>query len=343
MLDAYNEDKVTIDEVYDYLPQALVSSIERVSHHLLHDRSVKSVLKEYDFANMDTFRAYICIIVTLLDSLHPLYMFDCRWKEQVLGYINPSKVSLYRYIKLVSTIKNNKGAKILEGLLMRTPSDYATAKSIVIKASYTSAILTEMETYILLRRMGCPLPWFSVNYSYWGHPVLVMEKLLPITFEKEDIRTICRNVVEQLRYVHQFGVHCDIKPGNIMKKQLPNSSGKKHRYYYYLIDYGGIATEEYKSSGPVRYFKRHTHTELYSSQRSAKDRKCQAVNDLIELGYTLNYIAWRKSGASEKIVKEKFRRQYLGICREYMRYITKVVRNGPVTAEVYDAIDSLMS
>lgn len=343
MLDAYNDQKITLGEVYRNLPQSLISSIERVSHQLLHDRSVKSVLKNYDFANMDTFNAYICIIVTLLDSLHPLYMFDCRWKEQVLGYINPIKVSQYRYIRLVDTIKNNKGAKILAALLMRTPSDYGTAKSIVVKASYTSAILTEMETYIQLRRMGCPLPWFSVNYSYWGHPVLVMEKLEPITFDKEDVRTVCRNVIEQLRYVHQIGVHCDIKPGNIMKKCLSHTGSKKHRYYYYIIDYGGIATQEYKSHGPIRYFKRHTHTELFSSQRSAKERKCQAVNDLLELGYTLNYIAWKKSGASEKIVKEKFRREYVGICKEYMRYITKVVRDGPVTDEVYDTIDELMS
>lgn len=343
MLDAYNEDKVTIDEVYKYLPQALVSSVERVSHHLIHDRSVKDVLKEYDFNNMDTFRAYVCIIVTLLDSLHPLYMFDCRWKEQVLGYINPSKVSQYAYVKLVSTVKNNKGAKILEALLMRTPGDYTTAKTVVVKASYTSAILTEMETYMQLRRMGCPLPWFSVNYCFWGHPILVMEKLEPITFEKEDIRLICKNVVDQLRYIHQFGVHCDIKPANIMKKLMTVPGSKKRRYYYYLIDYGGIATQEYKSTGPIRYFKRHTHTELFSSQRSAKDRKCQAVNDLIELGYTLNYIAWRKSGASEKIVKEKFRREYMGICKEYMRYVIKDVKNGPVTDTVYDNIYRIMS
>lgn len=341
MLDEYNAERVTLDELYRALPQALVSSIERVSVQLLHDKSVKRLLSEYNFKKMDLFRAYACIIVTLLDSFHPLYMFDYRWKEQVLGYIDPSKSGEYRYFRLVSTIKNNKGAKILEGLLMKTPNDHSTAKPIVVKASYTKAITMEMQTYTVLRKMGCPVPWFSVNYSYWGHPVLVMEKLLPITYDKDNVRTVCKNVVEQLRYVHKIGVHCDIKPGNIMKKRI--SKGKKSRYYYYIIDYGGIAIEECNLPGPIRYFKRHTHTEMFSSQRSAKDRKCQAVNDLLELGYTLNYIAWKKTGVSEKIVQEKFRREYSGVCKEYMRYVTKVVRNGPVTEQTYEDILEIMS
>ena len=74
-----------------------------------------------------------------------------------------------------------------------------------------------MKNYFKLRHMKCPLPWISSSFKLLDKPVLVMEKLLSLG-EDDDEFQMAIDVIDQLRYLHQFAVHNDIKPGKYHEK-----------------------------------------------------------------------------------------------------------------------------
>jgi hypothetical protein len=92
----------------------------------------------------------------------------------------------------------------------------------------------ETNIYKKMRSLGAKVPWFSGKWSFWGHPVLVMEKLESLGCQDDPVH-VAVEVLKQLKILHTFGIHCDIKPGNIMRSR----DGKD----VYLIDYGGVAID----------------------------------------------------------------------------------------------------
>ena len=343
-LDRYNQDEITVGEMFSMIPDTLVTSINNVAHILLRDQSILDYLNGCNMESMKNDEKYVIMIITLLDNYNPLYIFDCKWKDMVLGYINPDNRGEYRYLRISDEIKINVSGKILKGFIQKNPIDDGSSLPVVIKCSYTSQLLHEMNIYRTLRNMGSPVPWFSVNYSYWGHPVLVMEPLDPIDYSDDDVRNIGRNIIEQLRYLHQIGVHCDIKPMNIMRKPLDKINNKdnlrtirsKDKYYYYLIDYGGVTTDLISDDGEVRKYKRHTHTRMFSSQKRTFG-SCTAYNDLIELGYTLNYVKWTMIDERKETVNNNFKSNFSGTLGKYMKYV-RTLKNSRIDDEIYENI-----
>lgn len=154
----------------------------------------------------------------------------------------------------------------------------------VIKWFRKGSLTVEYETSIYrgLKKKGCPLPYFSPSYRFWNDPVLVLEMMEEIG-KDDDYREMGCQVLCQLEHLHTFGVHNDIKPGNIMKR------GEK----YFLIDYGGVASERLEYG-----YRRWTWSGTWTSQKiHVKDQVTTHKNDLIELGYTLN--ALRKLSLGE--------------------------------------------
>lgn len=341
-LDKYNNDRISAEEAYGEIPDTLITSINGIAHILLKDQTILDYLNICNLERFGNEIKYIIMILTLLDNYNPLYIFDCKWRHNVLGYINPDKRGDYRYFKITDEVKINVSGKILRGYLQKS-IEGGDKLPIVIKCSYTKQLLHEMNLYNELRKMGCPVPWFSVNYSYWGHPVLIMEPLQPIDYNDDNVRNIGRNIIEQLRYVHKLGVHCDIKPMNIMKKSVSSSKyisvREKDKYYYYLIDYGGMTTD-LKRDGDIKRYKRHTHTRMFTSQSRDKFSLCSAYNDLKELGYTLNYIIWKMTESRDSVVKEHFKINFRGIIKEYMLFL-RSIKNQPITDETYEIIIDL--
>lgn len=142
------------------------------------------------------------------------------------------------------------------------------------------------------QKIGMPIYWFSGSFTLLGRPVLVMEKLLNIT-PMDDIKQLVVDVLIQLKYLHSFCCHCDIKRGNVMKrtpesdKLYPNPYAKNLTYF--LIDYGGCAKNR------DRYgFARHTFTPNYTSQPRGKVVIVTFVHDLLELCYLANYLLTRR-------------------------------------------------
>lgn len=138
----------------------------------------------------------------------------------------------------------------------------------------------EIEKEISYMNQAClarvPLPWFDTSYYFWDRPVLVMELLEPLTRGQENIRELGLQLLLILERLHTFAVHNDIKPENIMKKDSR----------YYLIDFGDIAVT------PKGYGKeRRVWSPLWSSQVPEMGQITTPKYDLIELVYTLRYLA----------------------------------------------------
>ena len=192
----------------------------------------------------------------------------------------------------------------------------------------------ELECYSKLRKLGCPVPWFSSNFTFMGQRVLIMQSLLPCRHKLDckggkcagctDWVRLALDVLDQLKYLHQFGVHCDLKPDNIM--MVPENPYGKHPklpYRYVIIDYGGTAVK--KTSGGYYRFTRNP--KFTSQPKDAKDRHyCTPWHDLIELGYVCNYFDLRSryGPKNSKNLKTDFEHPTL---KRYMEYVKSLDLN----------------
>ena len=121
-----------------------------------------------------------------------------------------------------------------------------------------------------------------------------MEKLFPITKDDNEFE-VALEVMKQLVYLHQFGIHNDIKPGNIMKR-IVNGKPK-----YLLIDYGGVATQRLSYG-----FKRWIWSPKWTSQElHGKNQVTTAKNDFIELVYTMKTIQNMRNGEDKRHRRNK--------------------------------------
>jgi len=168
----------------------------------------------------------------------------------------------------------------------------------------------------MYRRLGYPTPCWSTEYEILGTPVLVMRPMDRLS-QADDPYEVGIAVLKQLKPLHKFGCHNDIKPDNIMKEQT--SEGIK----YYLIDYGGCAVEREEDG-----YNRWILCPDWPSQPRRSDNGGRKVitfpkYDLIELGYTMKglYIK-RKSG--KKWISDDVRSGFGGRLGKYMKIVNSL-------------------
>lgn len=202
-----------------------------------------------------------------------------------------------REVHLKSLVKISANVKIAEGIYDR--------RKVVIKVinSSRSSILDEIAVYEKLKRSKCPTPWFSKKFQLWGETVLVLELLTPLT-KYDDEMLVGSHVLEQLKYLHRWGCHSDLKPGNIMRR-----IGKKE---YFMIDFGGVSDEELGEG-----YRRWTWTRKWTCQEPHE--KMQVIlpyHDFIELGYVMRAMQnWRENRIQED---GNFKIGYQGRLKSYM-------------------------
>lgn len=181
----------------------------------------------------------------------------------------------------------------------------------------------EISVYEKLKSLGCPLPYFSGDYLFWEEPVLVMEELSPLG-KKEDIYKLGRQVLIQLSYLHTFGVHCDIKPDNILKQE---KEGEKTTYF--LIDFGGVAQEKLKWG-----YKRWIWSKHWTSQKPHTRKQIAShKHDFKELAYTMN--ALKNPGVDH-------REDFSGRLKKFMERVNKVDKR-KVDPKDYEDLINLLS
>lgn len=257
------------------------------------------------------------------------YPIDKLLSEDFIGSIfcyhhNHTKQDVKCIVIIKSIIKSGDHVRVMEGELEGYP--------VVVKwyNSKKRDVTYEIGIYQRLRDMRCPLlPWFSTNYRFMEHPILVMEKLSPLDHTDNE-HQLGIQVLEQLRYIHRFGVHCDIKPHNIMKRTSEN--------LYFLIDHGGVTTERLSYG-----YRRWLWSPAWTSQRShAVNQITTYKNDLIELGYTMKAI---QNLRLRKVRFGQYRKidRYNGKLREYMDYVMDLDHRSQPTDKLYDRLISILS
>lgn len=266
-------------------------------------------------------------LIEVLDSMTPWQMLTEKWLDHLRCYSEDG-----RSIRLTGFLKDSKSAKVLTGVLEGSSKDpcHVVVKYVMSKRH---TVEDEIGTYRRLDKLGCPLPWYSTQFYYWGAPVLVMEKLEPLG-PYDDEYQVGRQILRQLAFVHKFGCHSDIKPHNIMKKRVECKGEKSKRYRYYLIDYGGIATKPLKEG-----YKRWIWTEKWASQQShVKNQVIVPTNDFLELGYVMRAIQnWREQPPNKKgkYNDGNFKEGYRGHLKKYVHLVHK---DGVKHKELRDAL-----
>lgn len=304
---------------YKQLPKALRHQIDKISEKLNSNVDVQvyktQILNslsrdKYNKFSLNMKSSIALRLAILLKFNYSLFLTPEWWDIGLYCYDDSGnrvfikeKIAQTARVFVASGLRNNKKPVVVK-----------MYKSTKLDTSY------EIDNYVKLKATGCKMPWFSSTYKFWNHPVLVMEKLEPITKE-DDEYLIATHVLEQLEYLHTFAIHNGLKPNNIMKKI------KNNKIQYFTIDYGGSATKKLKY-GYLR-FKRSPPT---TSQPKAKKQITTAVNDFIELGYTMKMLQLRRRKLSCKIRKNKktgkivdpVRSNFKGRLFAYMKRINKI-------------------
>lgn len=214
-------------------------------------------------------------------------------------------------IKLLSVLKEGKHAKVFEGRDKNNET-----KVVKYYNSEKRDTCFEIGVYDKLKELNMKLPWFNSNYYFWNSKVLVLEKLTKLN-SKEDEFDLAIQLIKQLKILHTFGVHSDIKPLNIMKKR--NYKTKKTTYY--LIDFGGISYEKFQHG-----YRRWIWSPKWTCQTSHQKNQCTTMkHDFIELGYTMKHIQTIKKYKDEKSQRKvPMRSGFDGKLGKYMDYVDKI-------------------
>lgn len=304
---------------YRNIPDPLKKQLIKVGNYFDDDDSIKAIADSiYRHAARKHRRnsnlKKIAFRLALLNSINSSVFLEPKWYPYVTCYDDRG-----HQIRLEKCISRGRHVFVLLG---RRDNDLP----VVIKWYQSSKrdTLYEINIYKRLRRKGCETPWFSSSYHFWDFPVLVMEKLNPLTKDDNEFQ-MAIDVLQQLKTLNQFGVHNDIKPGNIMKR-LVHGQPK-----YLMIDHGGVATKKLAYG-----YKRWIWSPKWTSQKPhVENQLTTAKNDFLELGYTMKTMQNWRTGDN------KIRGGFSGKLAKYMDAVDRInPRNIP--AEIHDHLINIL-
>jgi serine/threonine protein kinase len=174
---------------------------------------------------------------------------------------------------IADSMENGLGVAVLEGKL----EGYNGSITMKWYKGDKFDITREMKLYeMLYNEDKTLLPWFSLSYRLWTDPVLVIrtKTILSVLDHELDVGI---SLLSKLKKIHRVCIHCDIKPGNIVKDEETNE--------YYLIDFGQSSFITEKRGN---LHDRYVHTNKY--YRSGYKNSTSIKTDLLELLYTMRQI-----------------------------------------------------
>lgn len=313
---------------YKKLDKVLRKQISKVSHLFNNDRNVKTFHNHLlshipaNERNDEKIRKQL-FRLAIYKKMKPEFFLTENFIDMIICYSSEGPI-----LPLNKLMESHRHSILFEGKLSDLP--------VVVKWYYSSKrdCNYELDIYKRLSEMNCDLPWFSDKFQIWGFPVLVLEKLHPLS-RSDDEYKMGISVIQQLTHLHQFAVHCDIKPGNVMRRVVGSS------VTYLLIDYGGVATERLKH-GYKRWLwsPKWTSQPEYSHEDRDKDARhiTTAKNDFLELGYTMKAIQNWRIGKGNGECKSGF----TGRLKRYMVRV-KQIDSHKITHKDYDDLLSILS
>lgn len=311
-------DKELIKETYRGLPQALRKSLKHCADILLTNRDVAKIEKWLGNASANTLARTV-----LLHVYERWYLGEILGNSSCLGgiYCYSSKDSF----PVQDIIVEGRNVVIMGGKLGN--------RKVIAKWSKNHSVTEEIDVYKKLRKMGCPTPWFDEGFYLMGEPVLVMEKLHKLG-SSDDPYLCGAAVLEQLSYLHEFGTHNDIKPGNCMKRI--NSDGSVE---YFLIDYGGVSTRPLGSG-----FRRRIWTDKYTAQPAhVRNQKTSAKYDFMELCYTIkSLIIWEDAEQTVTVSAKEIRNAFSGRLLKYQQVARELPEKHELCAPAWKMLRSIL-
>ena len=223
----------------------------------------------------------------------------------------------YRKIEFTNIIKKTPKICYIQGNLLDIKDSNRIAPVIVKASDYDNRIEYEIQIYCKLRQLKCPIPWFSSSFYLWDRSVLVLESLTLLS-DIDDPCQIGQDILQQLKYLHKFGVHNNIKPNNI-GVHLQNNKRN-----YFLLNYEGTATETLKYGYRRRVWPAHNSSQL----PQCGNQVTTAKNDFLELGYTLRTMI-QTSQQSE-------------IISQYIVYVENI-RSKPDSLNIHDQLSVILA
>jgi hypothetical protein len=192
-------------------------------------------------------------------------------------------------ILIAFNVKTGKHLKIVKSLSIASDQNVYLVKDTderqyVLKWDNKNTVVQEIQNYLKIESLGGAIPNLADEPTHWkifGRPTLVMEKLLPLDVTDDEYEIARQLVKYQLPYLHQFSVHADLKPDNIMKRMTSIDGSTPPRYFIIDMDLETIQLE----SGA---FSRNHFTPLYFSQLSRSGQVVTYRNDLEELVAVMN-------------------------------------------------------
>ncbi len=307
--------------LYEKLPSALKKQLSSLNPEFEADEDILPVAKSFMKYSSKKHRRdpnvrKILFRVAMLKVIAPDFLFDSKWFSFVYCYDNRGHV--VRFEKILSL-----GRHVFV-LLGNLDDDIP----VVVKWYQSNHRDTqyEIDIYKRLRHLKCPVPWFSSTYQFWDSPILVMEKLHPLDKDDNEF-VVAIEVIKQMIYMHQFAIHNDIKPGNIMKRISNNE------VTYLIIDHGGVATDK-KGYG----FRRWIWSPKWTCQRPhARNQITTPKHDFIELGYTMKTMQNWRTGDNQ------IRDGFSGKLAHYMDRVKRMDERNIRSKDYEDLIEILSS
>ena len=294
-------------QTYNSYPDALKDQIKLLKFKFNVSKDVENyyrhIIKETKGIKFSEHEKKILFRLAILTIIKPYeLLIDCFF-TYVYCYKNNSKDKII-FNKL---IKDGKHARVVKGKDIK-------GNSMVVKyySSNKRDTCFEIGIYERLRDEGMmTLPYFDTEYFFWDSRVLVMEKLSKLN-HKDDEYELAIQIIEQLKSVHMFGVHSDIKPENMMKKR----NYKNKKTVYYLIDFGGVSNEKLEYG-----YRRYIWSPKWTCQKShEKNQITTFKHDFIELGYTMRHIQNLKNKSKKGEIKSGYR----GKLKKYMDFVSNI-------------------
>ena len=304
-----------VRRLYQAFPDELKREVNAVAKQYAKDRRVienyRMIMGHGYGHTVD--RMILCYAVV---SAIPAFEMSVRGRLSIVRCYNERG----HIIELQSILTEGKHVRLFRGTHVRT------GRAVIVKIYQSGSGRDTGYENDLYRRLGKPEPCFSTSYYIWGCPVLVMAPLLSLDTDDDEYEMAVQ-VILQLRRLHRFGVHCDLKPGNIMKRVKRSASGTRIRYL--VIDFGGASVERYGRGN--HGYRRWVWSPKWTSQprrseNGGREVIATAKNDLIELVYTMKTLQNERTGTSNRKVgdHDPIRSGFTGKLARFLDYIKKI-------------------
>lgn len=315
MTERSNRDIKLAIERWDQLPEVLKLQIDILSDKLKKKQRVRDEYKIWEpLAKTITIKRG----VFAGEDAKKILLASCIFKNvSAMSVSRPSNISILEcynnrgepIIKLTDILYEGSHVKLFKAKY----KDDEKRQDIVVKiyerrdSKYNTQF--EIDQY---KKLEFPSPSINLECYLWGIPVLVMRTMNKLSPD-DDENEIGIQILKQLYLLHQFTVHSDIKPQNIMR-EISTSKGVP---VYRLIDFGGCARERMGNG-----FQRRTWSAKWTTQKRRRIETSPKY-DLLELGHTLTAIKYTRQTKKPRYPNQ-YKRKFDGRLKKYMDYVNLI-------------------